>query len=316
MTQSLTGTFTSHKCTVIPEELKKSDKMLKWEYENKVCEDPDVSLIFNPRLNFNDMLWTDAFMRVENRGKNRYDDIPCWDTTRVVLSNSGPAATTAGSDYIHANYVNNYKLEQKFIATQAPMLETMVDFFNMIWQNECRIIVVLTEVFNNGRNEIDPYWSTTLGVRTHGKYTIATSRIDDKDDYKKYFLEIENAMAGKEQRVIRLYHYTKWPVHGIPKNSIGILAFIAAVNAEMLNRFLEVPHMGPIVVHSDAGVGRTGTFCTIDVCFEQWLKTHRLKILNAVKRLRSERHSSVMTADQYVFIFHALKILVTTNIHP
>lgn len=315
MKKSFTATFTSHKCTVIPEELNKSDKTLKLEYENKVCEGPDVSLFFNPRLNFNDMLWTDAFNKVENQRKNRYHDIPCWDTTRVVLSNSGPAAT-AGSDYIHANYVKNFQLKRKFIATQSPMLETTVDFFNMIWQNECRIIVVLTEVFVNGQNEIDPYWSTTLGVRTHGKYTVATSRIDDKGDYKKYFLEIRNAMAEEEQRVIRLYHYTKWPVHGIPKSPIGILALIAVINAEMLNRFLEVPHMGPIVVHGDAGAGRTGTFCTIDVCFEQWLKTHRLKILNAVKRMRSERHSSITTADQYVFIFHTLKVLVTTNIHP
>lgn len=315
MKKSVTSTFTSHKCLSVPVELNRSDKTLKLEYEKEACKGPDVTLFFAPRLNVDELLTTEAFNNVKNGKKNRYHDIPCWDLTRVILSNSDPAAAS-DSDYIHANYVNNFQLEPKFIATQTPMHETIVDFFNMIWQNECRIIVVLTEVFENGQYEIEPYWSTFLGLQTHGKYTIATTRIDKKGDYTKYYLGIRNATVPNERRIIRLYHYTKWPVYGTPRNTIGILAFVSAINAELLNRFLEVPHMGPIVVHGDAGAGRTGTFCTIDVCFEQWLKTHQVDILKTVKRIRRERHSSVMTADQYIFIFHAIKVLVTTNIHP
>ncbi|BAF45505.1 GfV-B36-ORF1 [Ichnoviriform fumiferanae] len=313
MKKSFSAIFSTDKCAMALEQLNRNDKTLRLEYENVIRRFTGFGSLNSPRFDFAEALWTEVSNKPANRMRNRYEDIPCWDLTRVKLSNFGPAASTQ-TDYIHANYVTNYKFKQKLIATQSPMPETMIDFFNMIWQNDCRIIVVLTEVFENGVFEIDPYWCTKMGDRKHGKYRVMTSRIDDKGDYKKYYLEIRNETVPEERRIVRLYHYTMWPAQGIPKNKVGILALVAAVNSEMLYRRLEVPRMGPIVVHGDAGVGRTGTLCAIDICFEQWTKTQRLDILNTVIRLRTERHSSVTTAEQYIFIFRVLKVLVTTKI--
>nr|AGQ20140.1 AsIV-cont00026-ORF1 [Apophua simplicipes ichnovirus] len=303
--------FLGTECSMVLDELYRRDAALRLEYENIVR---GTSNFFDSsRFELPELLWTTFFHKTENRSKNRCEDVPCWDLTRVNLSYFGPAASP-NTSYIHANYVTNYNFKQKFIATQSPLPETMIDFFNMIWQNNCRIIVVLTEIFENGLYEINPYWRTQLGVRKYEKYRVTTMRIDDQGDYKKYYLKLRNRAVPEEHRIITLYHFTKWPAEGIPSNNIGILAFIATINSEMLNCFRKVPRMGPIVVHGDAGVGRTGTYCAIDICFERWIKTGRVDAFNTVKRLRTERHSSVTTPEQYIFIFRVLKRLVTTKV--
>ena len=62
-------------------------------------------------------------------------------------------------------------------------------------------------------------------------------------------------------------------------------------------------HGPPIVVHCSAGVGRTGTFCTVDYCTRQWLDTKKVNIQASVKMLRSQRAYSIQTEDQYYFSY-------------
>lgn len=63
------------------------------------------------------------------------------------------------------------------------------------------------------------------------------------------------------------------------------------------------PHGPPIVVHCSAGVGRTGTFCTVDYCTRQWSDTKKVNIQACVKLLRSQRAYSIQTEDQYYFCY-------------
>nr|AGQ20248.1 AsIV-cont00162-ORF1 [Apophua simplicipes ichnovirus] len=67
-----------------------------------------------------DAYWEDAFFSAANKEKNRYENIKCLDCSRVRLFRS---AGFTGSDYIHANYVNGYSWNNKFIATQAPLVK-------------------------------------------------------------------------------------------------------------------------------------------------------------------------------------------------
>ncbi|KAF6035794.1 hypothetical protein EB796_005895 [Bugula neritina] len=74
-----------------------------------------------------------------NSNKNRYTDIPCYDSTRVKLKE--PTTT----DYINANFVNGYKHKKAYICCQGPTNRTIVDFWNMVWQEEVRLIVMTTK---------------------------------------------------------------------------------------------------------------------------------------------------------------------------
>ncbi|BAF45557.1 GfV-C18-ORF1 [Ichnoviriform fumiferanae] len=249
----------------------------------------------------------------ENRTKNRCQLVPCLDHSRVVLSTSNDSNN---SDYIHANYIDGFKLKKKFIATQAPISgKTVNDFYNMIWENNCEIIVVLAKFFDNEENVFDPYWPMSVGLEVRGKYKFFTRRIDVRASYAKYFLLIENITTMERPRSISLYQYLNWPQHGVPLDIFDFLSFLMVINAEALERFFTSSRMGPIVVHGNAGIGRTGTFCALDVCLEEWHETHATNVLDTVKRIRRQRYMSITTADQCAFIFCALEILKKLNMH-
>ncbi|BAF45554.1 GfV-C16-ORF1 [Ichnoviriform fumiferanae] len=247
-----------------------------------------------------------------NRRKNRYQCVPCFHHSRVVLSTS---ADTSKLAYIDANYIDGFELEKKFIATQAPKSgKDVTDFYNMIWENKCKIIVVLANFFENKNNKFYPYWPMSVGFEMYGKYKLCTTRISNNGTHVKFFLLIENTTTTRRPRSISLFHYLNWPQHGVPLKIHDFISFFLKINVEALGHFFTSPRMGPIVVHGNAGVGRTGTFCALDVCFEEWHKTHVTNVLDTVKRIRRQRYMSVTTADQYAFIFRTLEILQKWNI--
>ena len=103
---------------------------------------------------------------------------------------------------------------------------------------------------------------------------------------------------------MKLYHFTTWPDHGVPKFATGLLAFIKRVNRELPK------DSGPIVVHCrfvskiltyvfsypypfSAGVGRTGTFIVIDQMLEKIDEGLSIDIFSAVTSLRTKRQEMV-----------------------
>ena len=57
----------------------------------------------------------------------------------------------------------------------------------------------------------------------------------------------------------------------------------------------------PIVVHCSAGIGRTGTFATLDISIRKFLSEKRVDIRTTVEKIRSQRAYSIQMPDQYVF---------------
>ena len=88
--------------------------------------------------------------RPENKSKNRYKNILPFDHTRVILRNGDDKP---GADYINANYIN-YETDEnmiagkpfkQYIATQGCVGSTKADFWQMVWQEESRLIVMTTK---------------------------------------------------------------------------------------------------------------------------------------------------------------------------
>lgn len=80
--------------------------------------------------------------------KNRYANVIPLPETRVFLK---PFDNDPHSDYINANYVTGPKnIRGYYIATQGPMNSTVDDFWRMIWEQQCRVILMLTSLYENG----------------------------------------------------------------------------------------------------------------------------------------------------------------------
>uniref|UniRef100_A0A2N9IF00 Tyrosine-protein phosphatase domain-containing protein n=1 Tax=Fagus sylvatica TaxID=28930 RepID=A0A2N9IF00_FAGSY len=87
---------------------------------------------------------TVAFDNV-NMNKNRYTDVVPFDKNRVVL-NSCKDYRPAAKGYINASFITTSSSESisQFIATQGPLPQTYEDFWEMVMQNRCPVVVMLT----------------------------------------------------------------------------------------------------------------------------------------------------------------------------
>lgn len=125
-----------------------------------------------------------------NLSKNRYTDVLCYDHSRVILSNENDDAT---SDYINANFVDGYKQKNAYISTQGPLPKTSSDFWRMVWEKNCLVIVMTTRVMERGRVKCGQYWETDAGaVAEYDNYRIKTTHVDAKEDYTVVSLELTN----------------------------------------------------------------------------------------------------------------------------
>ena len=91
---------------------------------------------------------------IEKGSKNRYNNIFPYDHSRVRLQGE-PAE---GCDYVNANYVKGTYSEKRYIATQAPIPATFDDFWRVVWEQDARVIVMLTAESEGGQVKSHPYW--------------------------------------------------------------------------------------------------------------------------------------------------------------
>lgn len=68
-----------------------------------------------------------------------------------AVSGPCPAAGIMGSDYINANYVDGYRRQNAYIATQGPLPETFGDFWRMVWEQRSATVVMMTRLEEKSR---------------------------------------------------------------------------------------------------------------------------------------------------------------------
>jgi tyrosine-protein phosphatase 2/3 len=93
---------------------------------------------------------------IEKGAKNRYNNIFPYDHSRVHLQN----VAAGGCDYVNANHVKASYSNKRYIATQAPIPATFHDFWRLVWEQDARILVMLTAESEGGQLKSHPYWQT------------------------------------------------------------------------------------------------------------------------------------------------------------
>lgn len=82
-------------------------------------------------------------MKPVNREKNRNTDHLPMENGRVHLT---PKPGVDGSDYINATWLMGHQRLREFIITQHPLSNSILDFWQMVWDHNAQTIVVLTSV--------------------------------------------------------------------------------------------------------------------------------------------------------------------------
>ncbi|XP_057200371.1 receptor-type tyrosine-protein phosphatase S isoform X21 [Triplophysa rosa] len=243
--------------------------------------------------------WEHSNLEV-NKPKNRYANVIAYDHSRVLLS---AIDGIPGSDYINSNYIDGYRKQNAYIATQGPLPETFGDFWRMIWEQRSANIVMMTKLEERSRVKCDQYWPNR-GTETYGLIQVTLLDTVELATYcVRTFALYKN--GSSEKREVRQFQFTAWPDHGVPEHPTPFLAFLRRVKS------CNPPDAGPMVVHCSAGVGRTGCFIVIDAMLERIKHEKTVDIYGHVTLMRAQRNYMVQTEDQYVFIHDALQEAVT-----
>ena len=100
----------------------------------------------------------------------------------------------------------------------------------------------------------------------------------------------------KREKALKVtqFHYTAWPDHGVPENAMSLVSFIRCVRKQF-----PVSFDHPLLVHCSAGIGRTGTFITLDMMMQQMNAKATLSVHQCVRNLRTQRMKMVQTLVCY-----------------
>lgn len=91
---------------------------------------------------------------IEKGAKNRYNNILPFEHTRVRLNEK----LSGECDYINASHITSSRSHKRYISTQGPLPATFEDFWSMIWEQDVRVIVMLTAEQEGGQLKCHPYW--------------------------------------------------------------------------------------------------------------------------------------------------------------
>ncbi|KAG8439680.1 hypothetical protein GDO86_005744 [Hymenochirus boettgeri] len=229
--------------------------------------------------------------------KNRYKTILPNPVSRVSLKPKNPNDVL--STYINANFIRGYGGEERaFIATQGPMINTVNDFWQMVWQVDAPVIVMITKLKEKNEKCV-LYWPEKRGI--YGSVEVLVNSVKDCEYYTIRNLTLKQ---GSQSRTVTHYWYTSWPDHKTPDSAQPLLQLMLDVQEDRKAS----ADRGPVVVHCSAGIGRTGCFISTSIGCCQMKKEGVVDVLNIVCQLRMDRGGMVQTSEQYQFVHHALSL--------
>ncbi|XP_074650156.1 tyrosine-protein phosphatase non-receptor type 9-like [Tubulanus polymorphus] len=240
-----------------------------------------------------------------NASKNRYTDVLCMDESRVRLCGQ--------DDYINANFLDGYKQKNAYINTQGPLPRTYPDFWQMIWEQQVLVIVMTTRTVERSRLKCGQYWPAEEDSDEElGDFVVINVGIEKNTDFIVTNLVLQNTKTAESREIIHL-QFISWPDFGVPHSAKAFLQFLFRVREEQAQKVKRLgtawtghPLGPPMVVHCSAGIGRTGTFVTMDINMRRLADVGTVDVEKTVRRIRSQRAFSIQMPDQYVFCHTAL----------
>ncbi|KAF9923925.1 hypothetical protein FBU30_006041 [Linnemannia zychae] len=273
----------------VADESSGKSRLAKYFQKVEVTEKKRLALLMCPQMQRSGkMSGYSIGSGIEKGLKNRYNNVWPFDHTRVKIKQ---LEHNSDDDYINASLLTPPFGRQSYIATQAPLPSTFLDFWKVIWEQNSRVIVMLTKEVEMGRIKCHTYWPTIQEpVLDLGniQVTFMSECYPYSESASILVRQVRLRHMGLPQepeRTITQLQFTGWPDFGVPETPLEVLQLfeltelynsigpIATVSTEPLLA-------GPIVVHCSAGCGRTGAFCVIDSILSE-LKYHPESILGS-----------------------------------
>ncbi|CAO2143484.1 unnamed protein product [Urochloa humidicola] len=243
----------------------------------------------------NTELFTAARDNANWKRRNRHKDVLPFDYNRVRLQ------TSEGNDYINASLIKTEGNDKtRFIFTQGPKPQTFEHFWQMIYENCCPVIVMVTPVDPKKCHEYLPI-DKEQKQGDYGKFNVKITKTEYicDDQLELCSVTIQRNETGRVHSLLHI-RYSKWDDHEAPNGNTGV--------QQIIKRLYHIPREHPIVAHCSAGIGRSGTTITILNTVERILRGEwsALELVETVRKFRNQRVGMVEREVQYKFCYKAI----------
>ncbi|CAI8022529.1 Tyrosine-protein phosphatase non-receptor type 9 [Geodia barretti] len=187
----------------------------------------------------------------------------------------------------------------------------------MVWEQQVHVIVMTTKCVELGRHKCTQYWPEE-GVVQYGNVTVTVSRLQQ---YEGYELRTMNISCTGVERNIKHFQFLAWPDYGVPTSGSTVLDLISVVREAAAHATTTTRSTKPssssgdhkIIVHCSAGVGRSGAFCVIHNCIDEFREKGTVNVQGAVRALRHQRAYAIQTDEQYEFCYRTILQFMKTH---
>jgi protein-tyrosine phosphatase len=204
---------------------------------------------------------------LEKGNKNRYNNIWPFEHSRVKLE----GVPNHGCDYFNASHIKASWSNKRYISTQAPIPATFNDFWNVIWQQDVRVIVMLTAIKEGAQVKAHNYWDSKRYGHLHLDFLsekrasiepskihrhqkrpsnvqrptnsqnpqVPLAQIDSKEDKAneqpyvvvRKFTLSHDRFPFEPMREITQLQYSSWPDFGAPAHPAHLLGLVEQCDA-------------------------------------------------------------------------------------
>ncbi|KAJ8279846.1 hypothetical protein COCON_G00069120 [Conger conger] len=179
-------------------------------------------------------------LRDHNARRNRSDAMVVYDHCRIALKAEN---NHGNSDYINASPIMDHDPRNPaYIATQGPLPSTVADFWQMVWESGCVVIVMLTPVAENGVKQSYHYWPDEGSNLYHVYEVNLVSEHIWCEDFLVRSFYLKNLQTN-ETRTVTQFHFLTWLNQNVPDSARTLLDFRRKVNKCYRGRSC------PIIVH-------------------------------------------------------------------
>ncbi|BHF81632.1 hypothetical protein SprV_0802476500 [Sparganum proliferum] len=264
---------------------------------------------------------------LQNAERNKYKNMAPYDASRVILGrpwsqyNLRLAADSdmhsVAGNYINASYIGTCSAaangrtvrveslaKPEFIVTQDPLVNTIGDFWQMIYEQQTPLIVMLSGSSTNGNNNGIECWPKGINgiqVFSSQQMNMCVQLLSERMGTSWLEMNFSVWPVGKENLplMVRRLQFSDWPQGGEP-NEMQLVNFIE----ECYNPKSPVSKdAGPRVVHCRGGVGRAGVFLAATILKQNLdMGAKNVDIYGCVKQMRKYRRKLVHTSEEYIYL--------------
>ncbi|XP_052059524.1 receptor-type tyrosine-protein phosphatase epsilon-like [Mytilus californianus] len=227
----------------------------------------------------------------ENKQKNSSTTVLAHDNYRPYLMSYGKTR----SDYINAVIIPGYAVESKMFVTQCPLVETVIDFWTMMYDHSSRIIVLL-----DPENKGAALWLEKKEMLQFDDFRIIKETENAQEELQLTLHHTKN----KEQMSINVFTANEWTITNAPPSPEYMLDLLQRVQT------CWETHKVPITVVCSDGCSKSGLFVALTLVLEKMQIDEEIDIFQVVRELQMRRPEFLVEFDQYEYCYKCIRVLL------